>query len=216
MLNTFYSMIREIVAFTLIVSLVCSLASHTDYEKYIRFFSEIIFILIILKPMGNLFFGDLDFEKILGRNLVQYERRELEEELQIADEKTGEAVLYSYKEALEKDMEEKLAGKGYARSVTVSLYTGTDHYGEIKGIVVQPVGEGKEEEAAGNIVVAPVEIEEIVITGDGSVVGLKESDGGTKEEIPGKLQEDEKEIRNALCTFYDIRKSCISFSRNAD
>lgn len=212
MLNSFYSLIREIVAFTLIVSLVCSLASHTDYEKYIRFFSEIIFILIILKPIGNLFLGDLDFEKFLEKNMVQYERKELEEELRIADEKTGEAVLCRYKEALEKDMEEKLAGVGYIRRVTVSLYTGKDHYGEIKSIVVQPKGAGEEEETAENIEVSPIEIEEIVITGDGSITGLKGSGADTREErIPEKLQEDEKEIRNILCTFYDIKKSRISF-----
>lgn len=213
MLNTFYSMIREIVAFTLMVSLVCSLASHTDYEKYIRFFSEIIFILIILKPIGNLFPWDLDFEKLLGRNLVQYERKELEEELQIADEKTGKAVLGSYREALEKEMEEKLAGEGYARNVVVSLYTEESRYGEIKSIVVKPAGEEEKEEITGSIVVPPVEIEEIVVTGDGEVTGQKGGEADAKEEKDLKnLQENEKEIREILCAFYNVKKSRISFS----
>lgn len=213
MLNAFYSMVQEIVAFTLMVSLVCSLASHTDYEKYIRFFSEIIFILIILKPIGNLFLGDLDFEKLLGENLVQYERKELEEELQIADEKTGKAVLGSYREALEKEMEEKLAGEGYVRNVVVSLYTQESRYGEIQGIVVQPAAEEGEEEITESIAVEPVEIEEIVVTGGGGDAGQKDEPADAEEEKPiESLQENEEEIRELLCAFYGVKKSCISFS----
>ena len=210
MLNAFYSMIREIVAFTLIVSLLGSLTSHTDYDKYIRFFSGIIFILIVLKPVGNLLLGDLDFEKIMENNLLQYERRELEEELQIADEKTGAAVLNNYQESLEKDMETRLVKEGYSGKVSVSLYTDEEHYGEIYKVSIELEGaeEGKTE---GTEAIEPIKIEEIAVTDDGDIFVQNKGYNNMEEGEAAKLTKNEKEIRKIICTFYDIEKSRISF-----
>lgn len=210
MLNAFYSMMKEIVAFTLMVSLLGSLTSHTDYDKYIRFFSGIIFMLIVLKPMGTFLLGNLDFEKIMENNLLQYERKELEEELQIADEKTGAAVLNNYQESLEEDMEAKLAKEGYSGEVSVTLYTDTEHYGEIYKVSIEAEGaeEGETEDMEG---IEPVKIEEIAVTDDGDIFVQNKGYTSEVKEEGVKLTKKEKEIRKILCTLYDIEKSHISF-----
>lgn len=218
MLKTIYDLVQDIVVFTLLFSLVYNLTAGKSYEKYIRFYGGIIFMLLLLKPIGILVSKNFDFEKILEENYQDFEKSQLETELKIADEKTGEAILYKYQENLEAEMEKKLEKENIQADILVELKQGEENYGEIKKILVHSISckeTEEEEKEAGKkeggeekkkIYMEPVEIDEIVIT---EVEVEEEKEKKTEEEAYGSLG---KEIRKILQREYGIKKSQIIFT----
>lgn len=140
----FWDTLQELVAFSLVVSLMGNLCSHTSFYQYFRFFSGIILVLILLKPVSFFVNSDLDFEQILQNNLKIYDKGSLEEELAIADETTKKRMGEKYKINLKEEIEESLREIGYRTQVELELQEGEDAYGAVKKLRLWVLG--KEEQ----------------------------------------------------------------------
>lgn len=83
MKELFYSWIRNLVFYQLLAAIVQNIIPGTSYQKYVRFFLGMLFILIALYPVLELFHLSEQINADYIRELYEKERMEQELELDI-------------------------------------------------------------------------------------------------------------------------------------
>lgn len=112
MWENIYIILKNLVSFTLICSLLLNLVEDSAYEKYIRFFCGIIFLLLMVQPVRELINGDYSFEQEIKQEMAKYDRQEIERELLVAEEGKKRQMEEEYDKALEEEIREYLVWQG--------------------------------------------------------------------------------------------------------
>lgn len=132
-----YEWIRNLVFYLILMTMILNLLPDRKYEKYLRLFTGMIFILLVFRPFADL--AGLEermagaFEKITFQNDVKLLKRELEE----AD---GERLLRladGYREAVELDLRTMAEGIGVeCRSVSAVMESDPDsgEFGTVRSV----------------------------------------------------------------------------------
>lgn len=134
-----YTWVKNIAYFFIFVTIVMNLVPGKQYKKYIKLFTGIILILIILAPVGQLFNLEETLADYFNMEIYQLELAQVEYDLILAEEKHYEMVTLSYEEDIKNQLEDWGKEKGLYllnSSVYWEMDSTSSNFGKIKGMDV--------------------------------------------------------------------------------
>lgn len=132
--------IKKILLFLLFISIVEEMILKQEYRKYVRFFSGLILILIVVNPLISFrTIGD-EIEKYCQEEMKEISLDEWNNKMEDAiDEKIGE----TYQKYLEKEIQKRLEKEGI-ESVQIELEKTNDKEIERIEICLKDIGKSEE------------------------------------------------------------------------
>lgn len=117
-----------------------NLLSENSYRKYVRFFSGLAMIIIIMNPVFNLLYGSENIFSGIKINALKIDKEELEEELTMYGRSAEEEIGKEYEEVIGESLD-AFAVKNNLTVITKSINIDMDYesetFGEIKGIYLK-------------------------------------------------------------------------------
>lgn len=132
-----YTWVKNIAYFFILVSVVMNLVPGKQYRKYIKLFTGIILILIILSPVSQLLHLEETLSYYLDLENYQLELEQLPYDLTLADGRRYEMITLSYEEEIRKQIELWVNEKKlYLLEMQIywDLDSNSEEYGKIEGI----------------------------------------------------------------------------------
>ena len=134
--------VKNIAIFYIIASLIMHIIPGKSYIQYIKVFLGIVTIILLMKPIGDLFSFEEKFENNLyGKLNVQMED-ELLRDLELVGSYQREAIVGDYTNEIKNAIREYIEGLGieYTNSeVSIDLEEESENFGTITGITVDIV-----------------------------------------------------------------------------
>lgn len=159
------------------------------YKKYIKFILGLIFIIVLVEPLVEVFAGENFLSNSLFDNQIQMEKKSLQSQLSYYDGKQKNLIKKQYDELLKKQVENLLSGHGY-QVEKLELRVSEGNMTELRGLKVWI--SIKEEEPKANNQVKKVKIDKVII-----------SQGKQKPQTNKDLL-IQKEVRKILGDYYHI------------
>ena len=85
--------IKKIACFYVFASFILNLVNDERYKKYINMFTGLIMIILVMKPVINMFSSDNQFETLLKTNESDYMSREMADKISVAGSYGRELIL---------------------------------------------------------------------------------------------------------------------------
>lgn len=89
-------LVQGILVYIVIVSALKGLITNPKYSQYFQFFSGIVMILLLLTPILSVFDFETEWYQVLEEKILQMDLAEIEEEMQIADERFADMLEKEY------------------------------------------------------------------------------------------------------------------------
>lgn len=125
--------VKKIAVFYVIATFLLNLVNDDKYKKYIKMFSGMVIIILVIKPIGRIFSMDIRFSKLFSINNVTEMSDNLKEEIKLVNEKMRDEVISEYKNKAFSDIEDFL----YKYSVKlISIDINIDQDGSITNFYV--------------------------------------------------------------------------------
>lgn len=215
---------RNILFFTVFLSVISHLLADRSYEKYIRFFAGMVLILITISPLK----GGLNFQEQAGILFEEFsdfwEKQQAGEVLADVDKNRLGMFFSEYKKETEKRIGEMAEAEGFVcRGVEVTLQERSESsdYGRVEKIRLHLKkeenvdGEQNERDTGGLDKVKSSEKMEGRTDGESNVSvkveipDVKAGLSGKKKEIPetGSLQE--QQLKRKVAQYYGLEEACV-------
>lgn len=115
-------LVRNILVYVVIVSVMRGLIDNPKYRQYFQFFSGIIMILLMLSPVLSLFQSETAWYEILEEKILQMDLESIQGEMEIADDRFAEMVKEEYKETVSGQIQTLAEEKGlHLKEVAVEV-----------------------------------------------------------------------------------------------
>lgn len=199
-------LVRNVLAYYLVLSVLMSMIGKSSYKKYIEMFSGLVMILIVLNPLIKLFGAQTQLDLNLQKNQLYEVSQAESEDIMVAELKQSDAVLRQYKDTIAAQVCSVMKNYDYNATdvkVTIDDVIDSDSFGQVKDIEVL-CKKGAEEESEEASAIEKVEIPEIKI--------------GTKENIEKKVTDtlETKEAMVDIANMYGIDASKIKIQVEED
>lgn len=181
-MDAVYGWIRNLTGFFLFMSVIDNLLPNKKYGKYVRLFSGMVLILLVLQPLT----GSLRLEDKIAHYyesfVFRYQADDLQTEILGIEKQRLSQMIEQYEHAVEQDVGQMAADMGFTVrqcSVSIDANEGTERFGMVTEVKLQ-LSSGDEEltgEVSGEVQVeqitpveqiAPVEPVEIGVEGAGA------------------------------------------------
>lgn len=199
-------MVRNILTYYLILSVLMAMIGKSSYKKYIEMFSGLVMILIILNPLIQLFKAENALTLNMQKNELYQITQAESGDMMVAELKQKDAVVKQYEDTIAKQIATVLRNYKYQAAdvkVTIEDNTDSDTFGQVKDINVRcQRGNSKETEEAGAI--EEVSIPKIKI--------------GTRKEIEKEVSDtlETKEAKLEIANMYGIDVSKVKIQIEED
>jgi len=132
-----YGWIRSLVFYLILMSMILNMLPDRKYEKYMRLFTGVIFILLVFGPFTDLTGLEERMAGVFERITFQNDVKLLKKEIEDMDGRRLSGLMESYREAVETDL--KVMADGLAvecRSVEVLVETDMEsqEFGKVLGV----------------------------------------------------------------------------------
>ena len=215
---------RNILFFTVFLSVISHLLADRSYEKYIRFFAGMVLILITISPLK----GGLNFQEQAGILFEEFsdfwEKQQAGEVLADVDKNRMGMFFSEYKKETEKRIGEMAEAEGFVcrgAEVTLQERSESSDYGRVEKIRLHLKkeenvdGEQNERDTGGLDKVKSSEKMEGRTDGESNVSvkveipDVKAGLSGKKKEIPetGSLQE--QQLKRKVAQYYGLEEACV-------
>lgn len=104
--------IKKIACFYVFASFILNLVNDERYKKYINMFTGLIMIILIMKPVINMFSSENHFETLLKTNEADNMSREMADKISVAGNQGRELILNEFNEALKSSLSDKFLEYG--------------------------------------------------------------------------------------------------------
>ena len=227
-----YGWIRNLTGFFLFMSVIDNLLPNKKYGRYVRLFSGMILILLVLQPLT----GSLRLEDKIAHYyesfVFRYQADDLQNEILGIEKQRLEQMIAQYEHAVELDVGQMAEDMDFAVRecrVTINGEEGTEQFGTVTGISItvsagagdeaeqesgavrgnvmqEKVKEEKEKLESGQQAIAPVE--PVVIEPD-STIELSEpiSDGYHKDR--GQVSSQVGKLRRKIASYYSLEEAYV-------
>ena len=215
---------RNILFFTVFLSVISHLLADRSYEKYIRFFAGMVLILITISPLK----GGLDFQEQAGILFEEFsdfwEKQQAGEVLADVDKNRLGMFFSEYKKETEKRIGEMAEAEGFVcRGVEVTLQERSESsdYGRVEKIRLHLKkeenvdGEQNERDTGGLDKVKSSEKMEGRTDGESNVSvkveipDVKAGLSGKKKEILGTGSLQEQQLKRKVAQYYGLEEACV-------
>ncbi len=199
-------LVRNVLAYYLVLSVLMSMIGKSSYKKYIEMFSGLVMIIIILNPLIKLFGAENTLDFNLRKNQLYEVTQAESEDIMVAELRQQDAVLKQYENTIAKQVGTVLENYDYhATDVIVNIddNANSETFGQIKDIRVSCL-KGVSEEAKEASAIDEVQIPEIKI--------------GTKKEVEKEVSDtlETKDAMLEIANLYGIEASKIKIQVEED
>ena len=187
-IDTIYETIRNISVIIILTTIVNNLLSENSYKKYVRFFSGLAMIIIIMNPVFNILYGNGDIFSGIKINTLKADRDELEEELLMYGGTAEEKIKEEYRGIVEESLDIIASENNLIitdKSIDIDMEPESDTFGEVKAVLIRALSEDKE-----------TGIQDINIDSDGNVYDISSGVKGDK-------------LREEVADYYGIDKNKV-------
>lgn len=199
-------LVRNILTYYIILSVLMAMIGKSSYKKYIEMFSGLVMIIIILNPLIKLFGAQDTLDMNLQKNQLYEVTQAESDDIMVAELKQRDAVLKQYKDTIAKQIGTVMKNYDYSATnveVTIDENVDSETFGQIKNISVC-CQKGTEEESEEASVTQEIAIPEIKI--------------GTKKEIEKEVTDtlETKDAMLEIANMYGIEASQIKIQVEED
>lgn len=201
-----YSLVKDIVVYLILVTIIMNLVGKSSYRKYISIFTGMVLILIIAKPVVSLFNLSDTFNYYFDNNLFMVEAKGYNDELMAADEKGKQAILTEYQNIVKNQIEMVLNRYNlYPSSMNTLLDTdeSSGDYGMITEITI--VAAFTREDST--VESSDIKVDKIMINQDIKIEGKEKKEQSDTES--GAYEDTKKKIREELSNSFQIEQDQI-------
>ncbi len=131
--------VKNIAIFYIVASLIIHIIPGKSYLQYIKVFLGIVTIILLIKPIGELFSFEDKFQDSLQDNLNLQMEDELMRDLELVGEYQKEAVIEGYTEEIKNKIKEYIESLGIEyidSNISIDIEENSEAYGCITGISV--------------------------------------------------------------------------------
>lgn len=207
-MDTFYELVKNIVIYLIIVTILKNLIGKSSYQKYISIFTGMVLIIIVAKPILNIFDIADTFTYYFDNNKFRIEAENITDKLNASDEASKQQILKAYKEVIHQQIEGILNRyELYAVAVTPSLNEeeSSKQYGTIEELEVVATfthDSEKPEKRKGEI-----KVDKIMINRDISLDSYQQ-----KSKESDKYEEKRKKIKKEIANTLGMEEEKITLS----
>lgn len=201
-----YSLVKDIVVYLILVTIIMNLVGKSSYRKYISIFTGMVLILIIAKPVVSLFNLSDTFNYYFDNNLFMVEAKGYNDELMAADEKGKQAILTEYQNIVKNQIEMVLNRYNlYPSSMNTLLDTdeSSGDYGMVTEITI--VAAFTREDST--VESSDIKVDKIMINQDIKIEGKEKKEQSDTES--GAYEDTKKKIREELSNSFQIEQDQI-------
>lgn len=158
-------LVRNILTYYLILSVLMAMIGKSSYKKYIEMFSGLVMIIIILNPLIKLFGAQNTLDINLHKNQLYEVTQAESDDIMVAELKQRDAVLRQYEETIEKQIGTVMKNYDYNATkvkVTIDDSADSETFGQVTDVSVC-CQKGAEEESEEASAIDKVAIPEIKI-----------------------------------------------------
>lgn len=204
-METFYGWIRNIICYLLFISVIENLLPGKKYHKYLKLFSGMILILLIIQPVASGLRLDDKIARYYESFVFRYESDDLKNELLGMEDKRLEQMISQYEEAIAGDLAQMAREEGVeAVSCRVVIERDQTHenFGQVESISMQVRSETSQESESPESVITSVEP---VVIGPAAAAGTTE---GNQEQQHQKRSEVTK-LQQKIVSYYDLEDEYV-------
>lgn len=191
-MDIIYETIRNICAFVILTTVVNNLLHESSYQKYVRFFSGLVLILIVITLVTKLLSNDTELFDSIEKYLKQVQTNELEQEFMLEEERAGTDATKKYTEMLDQSLEYLVNEQGMKlieSSWDLNLNSNEDNYGQIAGLHVKAS------------MSEDVDLSDVIIDEEGNV--------SVSDEPNGSLSSRSSKLSEVIASYYCINEDVI-------
>lgn len=138
-MDYFVQWVKNIAIFYVVATLLQNLIPNNKYKRYVKLFLGIVMVVLLVRPLGDIFGIGGNYESILQDKNNQEMAAELKAELNLVDEERSNIIVGEYTKKICSDIEEYVTSIGayYIDADVVIDTDGTsESFGNIKSITV--------------------------------------------------------------------------------
>lgn len=214
-------LVCHILTFVVIITVLKGLISNEEYKQYFHFFSGMVMIVILCKPLFSFSFGDADWYQLLEDMVIEEEVEEKLDEIKLADGKMEEMLRKSCKRAIEEQVNVLAEREGFVvDGVNVKLSENNDAL-EVLGIKImvsdsEPFDDEKQNDGVNEGMdgksktlkdIEDIEIEKVEPVEGSDAVPVSEAIGSLgKQQMTGKRA---SRLKNTLKDYYMLQEGAV-------
>lgn len=196
-----YDWVKNLAVFLIFISIIRNLLPKSHYEKYVKLFTGMLVILLVLQPLSG-FLGVQDrIDTLFSLDLYSQEMDEMKEDFVQAGSGYENALLEEYEDQIKKQVTLLLKEEGVQVSQIdfyVCMEEGADEYGNISRMEVY-LGEEEEKNSDKFPTIPTPEIEL-----------EKERAEQTENGFLSDYQRiDEEKLAEKICDYYNLERSQV-------
>lgn len=107
MLEAFYGWVEDITVYMIMITLIYKLSASATYKPYIKLFTGLLMVIIIMKPVANVWNGEWEVELNQEKYNWELESARISEE--IYNEESRKIMLETYRSEMEQQISKKLS-----------------------------------------------------------------------------------------------------------
>ena len=204
-MEAFYGWIRNIICYLLFISVIENLLPGKKYLKYLKLFSGMILILLIIQPIAN----GLRLEDKIARYyesfVFRYESDDLKNELLGMENKRLEQIILQYEEAIAMDLDGMVREEGVETvSCRVVIQSDQTHenFGQVESISLLVCSEGQDGESPESLITS---VEPVVIGPAATAAGSSDVNQGQRKQERLEVEKLQKKI----VSYYDLEDEYV-------
>lgn len=218
-MDAVYGWIRNLTGFFLFMSVIDNLLPNKKYGKYIRLFSGMILILLVLQPLT----GSLRLEDRIAHYyesfVFRYQAEDLQTEILGIEKQRLSQMIEQYEHAVEQDVAQMAEDMGFAVikcSVIIDGNEGTEQFGMVTDVSLNVSMEGEnvgetmeeriEETTAWIEEIAPVEP---VVVGRAEAQEEERGVPDSYSKSRGQIDFEVGKLRRKIASYYSLEEAYV-------
>lgn len=218
-MDAVYGWIRNLTGFFLFMSVIDNLLPNKKYGKYIRLFSGMILILLVLQPLT----GSLRLEDRIAHYyesfVFRYQAEDLQTEILGIEKQRLSQMIEQYEHAVEQDVSQMAEDMGFAVikcSVIIDGNEGTEQFGMVTDVSLNVSMEGEnvgetmeeriEETTAWIEEIAPVEP---VVVGRAEAQEEERGVPDSYSKSRGQIDFEVGKLRRKIASYYSLEEAYV-------
>lgn len=218
-MDAVYGWIRNLTGFFLFMSVIDNLLPNKKYGKYVRLFSGMILILLVLQPLT----GSLRLEDRIAHYyesfVFRYQADDLQTEILGIEKQRLSQMIEQYEHAVEQDVAQMAEDMGFAVikcSVSIDGNEGTERFGMVTDVSLNVSVEGEnvgetmeeviEETTAWMGEIAPVEP---VVVGRAEAQEEERGAADNYSKSRGQIDVEVGKLRRKIASYYSLEEMYV-------
>lgn len=204
-MEAFYGWIRNIICYLLFVSVIENLLPGKKYHKYLKLFSGMILILLIIQPISNGLRLDDKIARYYESFVFQYESDDLKNELLGIENKRLEQMIVQYEDAVAQDLAQMAREEGVETvscQVIIQSDQTNENFGQVESIRLLIKNPTAQDAESSDYAVASVEP---VVIGPAVMAGASDDNQGQQKQVHSEV----KKLQKKIVSYYDLEEDYV-------